>query len=158
MMSDRGRLSGTASDFVQALAPRLGTSFAPLVTLYLDPLIRLLGRPNKVVYKRTDKCLSTIISNCHLPTIVYELRKGLSDDAVTCRRGCAINIERAMSTWDDDIWGEKGLTILEEIIKKTAQDKDIEVRHAAKSLWTLFSSTWPERVEKWVSRLSAPRY
>lgn len=148
MMSDRGKLSATAIDFVQTIAPRLGGSFAPLVTVYLDPLIRLLGRPNKVVQKRVDKCLSTIISHCHLASVVLELKKGLTDDAVTCRRGCASVIQTALEVWDTGVWGEKGILALEEVIRKTAGDKDASVRQIGKALWALFSEYWPERVEE----------
>ena len=130
------------------MAPRLGTNFAPLVSVYMDPIIRLLARPNKVVLKRTDKCLTTILTHCHLTTIVFELRKGLSDEAATCRRGCATAIERALESWEKEIWGEKGVVALEEIIRKIAVDKDAEVRQTAKSIWALFTSQWPERVEE----------
>ena len=148
MKSDRGRLSAAATDAVQVFGPRLGQSFAPLVSLYLDPLIRLSGRPNKVVLKRVDKVISLLISNCHLPSIVTELRKGLSDDAVTCRRGCAVAIVRAVNEWEKETWGEKGTRVLEEAMKSAVTDKDAEVRGTGKILWGLFNARWPERADE----------
>lgn len=148
MLSDRGRLSGAAVELLQTFAPRLGTHFAPLVQVYFDPLIKLFGRPNKVFLKRADKCLSTIISNCHLPTIVIELRKGLSDEAATCRRLCAIGIERALTEWEVETWTEKSLLALEEGLRRMATDKDPEVRQTGKRVWAKYTTAWPERVDE----------
>ncbi|ORX38690.1 clasp N terminal-domain-containing protein [Kockovaella imperatae] len=156
MLSDRGRLSGTATEFVQTFAPRLAHHFAPLVQLYLDPLIKLLGRPNKVVLKRTEKCLSIIISKCHIPSILLELKRGLYDEAATCRRGCSIAIERALHDWPEDgaTWNEKSLEALEQGIKKMATDKDPEVRQTGRRVWARFQDLFPERVEDFSAPLT----
>lgn len=130
------------------MAPRLGAGFAPLVQLYMEPILKLLGRPNKVVLKRTEKCLDLMISHCHLPSLVTELKKGLSDDAATCRRGCAIGIEKAMSTWDKSVWTAKNVVMLEEGVRKMAVDKDPAVRQTGKKVWGVFQDLWPERVEE----------
>jgi hypothetical protein len=148
MLSDRGRLSGVATELLQTLAPRLSAQFAPLVHLYLEPLIKLLGRPNKVFLKRAEKCLSTIISHCHLAAIITELRRGLNDDAATCRRGCAAGIERAMREWEKEVFGEKGAVMLEESLRRMATDKDPEVRGTGKRVWAKFTEVWPERVDE----------
>ena len=151
MTSDRGRLSSVAIDLLQTLAPRLALNFAPLVPLYLDPIIRLLGRPNKVVLKRTDKCLSTMISRCHLPAILYELKRGLNDDAATCRRGCSVAFERALKEWPTEVLHEKALVCLEESVKRMAKDKDLEVRQTGKRVWASFMGSWSERVERYAA-------
>lgn len=148
MLSDRGRLSGVATELLQTLAPRLGQAFQPLVPVFLDPLVKLLARPNKVFLKRADKCLSTIISHCQLVSIVVELRKGLSDDSATCRRGSATGIERAMLEWPFEILGEKGVEKLEDALRKMATDKDAEVRQTSKRIWGKYNELWPERVEE----------
>jgi hypothetical protein len=148
MLSDRGRLSGVAIELLQTLAPRLAISFAPLVTLYLEPLVKLLGRPNKVFLKRAEKCLLTIIAHCHLPSILPELRRGLSDEAATCRRGCAIGVERALREWSKAVIGEKGVVVIEEAVKKMATDKDPEVRATGKRVWARFRDIWQERIEE----------
>lgn len=150
MLSDRGRLSGAAVELLQALAPRLGASFAPLVQIYFDPLIKLFGRPNKVFLKRAERCLVKIIDNCHIATIIIELRKGLNDEAATCRRLSSIGIERALGDggWTREIWSEKSLLALEEGLRKMATDKDPEVRQTGKRVWAKFMDTFPERVDE----------
>ncbi|EIW67432.1 hypothetical protein TREMEDRAFT_74579 [Tremella mesenterica DSM 1558] len=154
MLSDRGRLSGVSTDLLQTLAPRLATAFAPLVTLYLEPLRQLLGRPNKVFLKRAEKCLATVISHCPLPSILPELFRGLADEAATCRRGCASGIERAMTEWDNDLFGGKSLTILEDAVKRMATDKDPEVRQIGKRVWALYTASWPDRADDFSAPLT----
>jgi hypothetical protein len=55
-----------------------------------------------------------------------------------------------MKEWDTGIWGEKGLVVLEEVLRKIAVDRDQEVRATGKRVWKLFCDFWPERVEEWV--------
>ncbi len=148
MLSDRGRLSGVATELLQTLAPRLASSFLPLATLYLEPLVKLFGRPNKVFLKRAEKCLTTIISHCQVSAIVPELKKGLSDESATCRRGCAGGLERVVMEWSREVIGEKGVLVLEEALKKMATDKDPEVRQISKRVWARFNEVWPERVDE----------
>ncbi|WVQ74733.1 hypothetical protein IAR50_004337 [Cryptococcus sp. DSM 104548] len=154
MLSDRGRLSGVATDLLQTFAPRLSTHFKPLTHLYLEPIITLLGRPNKVYLRRTEKCLATIISNCHLPVIVQELRKGLDDNAAACRKGCAVAIDRALQEWPYELWNDKWLKMLEECVRKMGADKDPQVRETGREVLSLFAEAWPERVDDFASPLT----
>ncbi|BEJ10984.1 hypothetical protein CspHIS471_0104060 [Cutaneotrichosporon sp. HIS471] len=154
MMSDRGRLSGVSTDLLQAMAPRLASHFGPLVLLYLPPLIRLLARPNKVFFKRAEKCLSAIILHCPLPTILIHLSHGLDDRSDQCKRASAIGIESAMTQWDSHRWSEKDLDLLELCVRKMATDRDGEVRKTARRVWGLFSELWSERVEDFMTPLT----
>ena len=142
-------MSGVATDLLQTFSPRLAHNFQPLVSLYLEPLVKLLGRPNKVFLKRAEKCLSTIITHCQLVSVMTEVRKGLHDEAATCRRGCANAYERAINEWERVLWGGK-VVVLEEAIRKMATDKDPEVRQIGKRVWGKFGEVWPERVEGYV--------
>ncbi|BEI79912.1 hypothetical protein CcaverHIS002_0104410 [Cutaneotrichosporon cavernicola] len=154
MMSDRGRLSGVSTDLLQAMAPRLASHFGPLVPLYLPPLVRLLARPNKVFFKRAEKCLATIILHCPLPTILIYLSHGLDDRSDQCKRASAIGIESAMIQWDCHRWSEKDLDLLELCVRKMATDRDGEVRKTARRVWGLFSELWSERVEDFMTPLT----
>ncbi|WVW85778.1 hypothetical protein I302_107816 [Kwoniella bestiolae CBS 10118] len=154
MLSDRGRLSGVSTDLLQTFAPRLSTNLKPLVNLYLEPLIQLLGRPNKVFLKRAEKCLLTIITHCQIITILPELRRGLNDNATTCRRGSATGVEKAVKEWSVEIWTEKYLGLLEESVKKMAIDKDPEVRQTGRRVWAMFMDVWPERIDDFSAPLT----
>ncbi|KAK8854943.1 hypothetical protein IAR55_003682 [Kwoniella newhampshirensis] len=154
MLSDRGRLSGVSTDLLQTFAPRLSSNFKPLVNLFLEPLIDLLGRPNKVFLKRAEKCFITIITHCHLFGILPEMKRGLSDNAASCRRGCAIGIERAMKEWGKEIFGKKGAKMLEDCVKKMATDKDPEVRQTGRRVWAKFQEIWAERIDDFSAPLT----
>jgi len=140
-------LSGASTDLLTTLAPRLGLSFQPLVSLYIPTLVRLLARPNKVYLKRAEKCLSTIITHCPLAAIITFLKVGLEDKNDVCRRGTAAGIERAAKEWTREIWGSK-VGELEWSLKKMGADKDAEVRKIGKRVWALYNETWPERVDE----------
>lgn len=148
MMSDRGRLSGVSTDLLQTMAPRLASHFAPLVLVYLPPLVRLLARPNKVYFKRAERCLATIIQHCHLPIILTHLRIGLDDRSDQCKRASGIGIETTLVHWDGPRWHEKDLDVLEDCVRKMATDRDSEVRKTGKRVWAQFCELWPERVEE----------
>ena len=72
----------------------------------------------------------------------------MSDEAATCRRGCAAGFERALVEWQRGVFGEKGVGIVEEALRKVGTDKDPEVRATGKRIWTRFSEVWPERVDE----------
>jgi hypothetical protein len=114
----------------------------------LPPLVRLLARPNKVYLKRAEKCLSTIISNCPLPSIILHLRNGLDDKSDACKRAAATAIVFALERWDAARWHERDLELLELCVRKMASDKDAQVRKTGKEVWGIFQETWPQRVEE----------
>jgi len=114
----------------------------------MEPMLKLLARPNKVFLKRAEKCLATIISHCQLPSLITELRKGLNDEAATCRRGCATGFSKMTIEWDRDVIGEKGVVVLEDSLRKMATDKDSEVRKLGKTVWARYCDVWPERVDE----------
>jgi hypothetical protein len=153
MLSDRGRLSGAATDLLTALAPRLGLHFAPLIPLYLPPVVRLLARPNKIFLKRADKCLSTIITHCPIGTMLPYIGEGTMDKSEACRRASSTGLARACDEWSKETFGLRGVAELENCLRKIAVDKDAEVRKIGKKIWTLYTAIWPERVEEYVFRL-----
>ena len=111
-------------------------------------MVTLLGRPNKVFLKRAEKCLSTIVTHCQLVTILVELRRGLSDDAATCRRGCSAGLLRALEEWPAENFGQKGVQVIEEALRKVGTDKDVEVRAVGKKIYVRYCEVWPERVDE----------
>ncbi|WFD30272.1 very-long-chain enoyl-CoA reductase [Malassezia sp. CBS 17886] len=60
LLSERTKLSGTASDVINSIAPRLGERFAPLLPVFVPPLLQLCARTNKVAIKRAEKSLHLI--------------------------------------------------------------------------------------------------
>lgn len=148
MLSDRGRLSGVATDFLTSMAPRLGSNFSSLIPLYIPPTIRLLARPNKVYLRRAEKCLLTIVAYCPLPSLITLIRVGTQDKNEACRRSCGGALERILREWDRELIGNKGLIELEAAMKRMATEKDAEVRKIGKRMWEDYTAKWPERIEE----------
>jgi hypothetical protein len=148
MLSDRGRLSGVATDFLTSMAPRLGPNFSSLIPLYIPPTIRLLARPNKVYLRRAEKCLLTIVVHCPLPSLITLIRLGTQDKNEACRRSCGGALERILREWDRELIGNKGLVELEAAMKRMATEKDAEVRKIGKRMWENYAAKWPERIEE----------
>lgn len=156
MLSDRGRLSGVATDFLTSMAPRLGPQFSPLIPLYLPPTIRLLARPNKVYLRRAEKCLVTIVTHCPLPSLITLIKSGIDDKNEACRRSCGTALEKIVREWDKELVGAKGVAELEVAMRKMATEKDAEVRKIGKRMWENYTAKWPERIEQYVSCWSRP--
>lgn len=150
MLSDRGRLSGAATDLLATMAPRLALHFAPLALLYLPPIIKLLARPNKVFLRRSEKCLHLIVSHCPVPTIIPLIMDGVQDKNEGCRRACAVAVQEIVNKWEKSAMG-KHMTDIEGAMKRMATDKNPECRKAGKAVWQRYKVVWPERVDRWVA-------
>lgn len=147
MLSDRGRLSGVATDFLTSMAPRLAVHFHPLIPLYLPPTIRLLARPNKVYLRRAEKCVMTILTHCATPGLITLVKVGIEDKNEACRRSCGAALEKILRDWEKEVIGAKGVVELEVAIRRMATEKDAEVRKIGKRMWDVFTAKWPERIE-----------
>jgi hypothetical protein len=129
------------------MAPRLAMHFAPLATLYLPPVIKLLARPNKVFLRRAEKCLLLIVSHCPIAQLVPLVMDGVQDKNEACRRSCSLAVKTIVNDWDKALIGTKGIMEIEAAMRKMATDKDPEVRKAGKAVWEQYKIVWPERVD-----------
>lgn len=148
MLTERGRLSGVAVDFVSTMAPRLAHAFQPLVPLYVPALVRLSARPNKVYLRRAEKTLTTLITHCQCSNIIPCLLAGIEDKSDATRRTSSMGVEKVIDEWSRESIGVKGIVELEMAIRKMATDRDPDTRKAAKRAWEAFESKYPERVDE----------
>jgi hypothetical protein len=146
MLSDRGKLSGVATDFLTSMAPRLASSFIPLISLYVPPLIKLLARPNKVYLRRAEKSLLTIAQYCPHPSFILIVKSGVDDKSDTCRRACGTVLSYVLQEWGMATLGNKGLGEVEDAIKRMATERDAEVRKIAKGMWEVYNERFADRV------------
>ena len=146
MLSDRGKLSGVATDFLTSMAPRLASSFIPLIPLYVPPLIKLLARPNKVYLRRAEKSLHTIAQYCAHPSFILLVKQGVDDKSDTCRRACGGVLAFVLQTWEVGMMGNKGMLEVEDAMRRMATERDAEVRKIAKGMWEVYNELYPDRV------------
>lgn len=146
LLSERTKLSGTAADLLNSVAPRLGDRFESLVNVFVPPLLLSCARTNKVALVRAKKCLLLIAKHCKLISLLPHLREASKDKSITAR---AVSVEVTLmlleSIENKDRIGKR-VTDLETIIKGTATDRDPEVRQWCKKVFELYIDTWPDRV------------
>ncbi|KAK4703699.1 hypothetical protein P7C70_g2521, partial [Phenoliferia sp. Uapishka_3] len=164
MITERTRLSSSTLDLLASIT-RLGSSFAPLLPLYLPALLRLLCRTNKLYISRATSTLLAIISHTHLTEIlkyiVHEW-KGESGKSATFRLGAVEGVlammggeggnEEGMAGGKEGL--ERRLDEIEWVVKSAATDREPKVRAMAKSVWEVYKNVWPERVYNFTAPLT----
>lgn len=152
MATERTRLSATTLDLLASIT-RLGSSFSPLLSLYLPPLLKLLCRTNKLYISRAQSTLSSILTHTHLIDIVKFIVsewKAESGKSTSFRIGAselllAILITIKNGEIEKDV-ADKRIVELEWIIKTGATDREAKVRGEIKKSWEIYKSQWPERI------------
>lgn len=153
MLSERGRLSGTALDLCSNIAHGLGNNFKPLVPIIVPALIDLCRRPNKLVLTRAQTCLMDVICMTHCSDILRHLRTVAKDKSVQLRKVCADATLKAVQKYGVDEIGKR-VEDVEDIIKATGRDAGPDVRKVAKEIYELYSTKWPERLREYVCCLT----
>lgn len=146
LLSERTKLSGTAADLLNSVAPRLGERFESLVQAFTPTLLLICARTNKVALVRAKKCLLLIAKHCKLPCLFPYLRDASKDKSQTVR---IVSIEVTLMLLDSIESKEKiarRIADVELIIRGTATDRDAEARQLCKKLFEVYVDRWPERM------------
>ncbi|KAN0060036.1 hypothetical protein ACQY0O_008009 [Thecaphora frezii] len=146
LLSERTRLSGTAGDLINSVAPRLADRFESLVNVFVPTLLLICARTNKVAVKRAEKSLHLICKHCRLASLVPFLKEAARDKSQGLRAvamGCMLTLlestEKAKLS--------RRILDIEASIKGGATDPNPEVRQISKKAFELYIAIWPERVE-----------
>ncbi|CAO1619585.1 unnamed protein product [Parajaminaea phylloscopi] len=150
LLSERTRLSGTAADVLNSIAPRLAERFEPLVNVYVPPLLQLCARTNKVAYKRAEKCLHLIAKHCRLPNTIPLLREACKDKVAGLRSVAIVNATVLVQCAGRERLARK-VADIETIIHITATDSNSDVRRHSRELFETYVAVWPERVESFTT-------
>ena len=153
LLSERTKLSGTASDVLNSMAPRLGEQFASLLPVFMPPLLQLCSRTNKVALKRAEKSIHLICRHCQLVQTVPYLVHALHDKAPALRVvALGALVELVDASGAERL--QKRVGDIEQVVRKYARDANSEVRAMCRTLYVQFSSHWPERMELFSAQLS----
>ncbi|KAI6121656.1 clasp N terminal-domain-containing protein [Pisolithus sp. B1] len=155
MNSERSRLSGTAVDLVSALAVGLGSSFEPLVSLFVPTLLGLCGRTNRLFTSRAKSCILTIIEHTQLPSILHYLADMATQKSALQRLTAAEAVLACLNCLNPpDLEKEVRACLVEDFIKVTARDASPDVRKASKQIFGAYKTLMPARVENFVNPLT----
>lgn len=146
LLSERTKLSGTAGDLLNSIAPRLGEKFEPLVAVFVPTLLLICARTNKVAVKRAEKSLHFIVKHCRPTTILAYLKEAIKDKGQGLRAVAAGTLVLVLEVTEKEKLARR-VTDVEGCVKSGATDSNSEVRKLAKRLFELYVEIWPERVE-----------
>ncbi|OLY80677.1 Protein stu1 [Smittium mucronatum] len=162
--TERTRLSGATVEFLDALAKNSGLDFQPLSSLFINDLVKLCARTNKVFTVRGVRCLESIFiySRCfeHIPLICEYSSK---DPSKFLRRNVSkvlltiVESDRVKDFSDSKRKDDQGLKPYFDILNTTISllniDADVDVRTNAKSIFYSFSKRFPENRDALISKL-----
>ncbi|KAG1742859.1 clasp N terminal-domain-containing protein [Suillus lakei] len=155
MNSERSRLSGSAIELVNALLDGLGSSFEPLVSLFMPTLLGLCGRTNKVFTSRAKACILAVIENTQLPSILPYLADSLTQKSAFLRLVAAEGVLACLNCFNPpDIEKDTRARLIEDVIKLTARDASGDVRRAGKKIFEAYRALLPDRVESFIAPLT----
>ncbi|KAH7913878.1 clasp N terminal-domain-containing protein [Hygrophoropsis aurantiaca] len=154
--SERSRLSGPAIELVDALATGLGSSFEPLLHVFVPTLLNLFSRTNKVFTTRAKACMLVVIEHTQLPGILPYLVDALSRSKSPSPRLTATECVLACLNCFNppDLEKDSRARLIEDVIRATARDASADVRKASKRVFEAYKALMPSRVDSFVAPLT----
>lgn len=155
MNSERSRLSGSTIELVKALLTGLGSSFEPLVSLFMPTLLGLCGRTNKVFTSRAKACILAAIENTQSTSILPYLADSLTQKSVSLRVVAAEGVLACLNCFNPpDIEKDTRARLIEDVIKLTARDASADVRRVGKLIFEAYKALLPDRVDSFIAPLT----
>ncbi|ORZ23438.1 clasp N-terminal domain-containing protein [Absidia repens] len=160
LTSERTRLSGTASDLLQALSQAMKRKYEIIHELFMPTLIRLFSRSNKVHVRNTLTCFKTIVENSKVPRTTHRLclilKNNNSDTKNTTSTGNiskstryhvteCLNAVIQVNATNDLL---RYVADIEAAIRNTAMDSAPEVRSSIRMCYKLYCEKIPDRASK----------
>ncbi|RUO96992.1 clasp N terminal-domain-containing protein [Jimgerdemannia flammicorona] len=154
LITERTRLSGTATELIESLALVLGRNLEALSDLFLPTLIKLCGRTNKVMVTRGLKAIVAIITQSRVPRAIPKFcepliqvdpNKGLRAVMAECLL-TSIKVNEVKDL-------EPYLGEIEKVIKGGAMDSAPEVREIVRKINEVYKLKFEERWASFVENL-----
>ncbi|KAJ9478702.1 CLASP_N domain-containing protein [Pseudozyma hubeiensis] len=153
LLSERTKLSGTAGDLLNSIAPRMAERFEPLVGMFVPTLLLICARTNKIAVKRAEKSLHFIVRHCRAPGVVGYLKEAVRDKSQGLRAVAVGTLVLVLECTEKERLARR-VGDIEGCIKSGATDSHAEVRQLTKRLFELYVSVWPERVEQFTKPMT----
>ncbi|EIW62822.1 uncharacterized protein TRAVEDRAFT_34135 [Trametes versicolor FP-101664 SS1] len=154
LISERTRLSGTATDFISAAVSALDRSFEPLLPQYFPTLLTVCTRANKVFVNRGKGCIHAVIEYTQSPAILHYLVEAVKDKSVSLRLAASEAVMLCLNTFNPpDLEKEARAKDIEAIIRATAVDANADVRKVSRKIFDAYKILLPGRVQRCVPSL-----
>ncbi|KAI8343362.1 clasp N-terminal domain-containing protein [Chlamydoabsidia padenii] len=155
LTSERTRLSGTASDLLQALSQAMQRKYEIIHELFMPTLIQLFSRSNKVHVRNTLTCFKTIVENSKVPRTTHRLcmilKKSNSDNNNNISKATRYHVTECLNKVIQVNATHDLLHYVNDIqsaIENTAMDPAPEVRSSIRTCYKLFCEKMPEQAAR----------
>lgn len=149
MNSERTRLSLIPLEFFSTLAPVMGGEFEQLLPLFMQPLLTLCTRTNKVVLNRSRACIFSIIESSQSASLLTYFLQNIKDKSNTLKTVASEGTLACLNSCNPpDLEREPRAIEIEAIIRATARDAHADVRKVSRKLFESYKILLPSRVAK----------
>ncbi|CAG8567425.1 7189_t:CDS:2 [Acaulospora colombiana] len=152
MLTERTRLSGTATEFVEELARILGSKFESLSEMYVPAILKLCTRANKIFVSRAQKCMISIIRCCQLPSLLPKLKESMQGQSKTLRT-CVAEFVLTIIEVNDVGNLNNYISDLEWLIREGAIDSTPAVRSTMKKTFEIYKTKFDLRLGDFIATL-----
>nr|CAG8447584.1 15092_t:CDS:2 [Entrophospora candida] len=143
ILTERTKLSGTATELVEEISKSLGPNFDSLAELFVPDILKLCNRTNKLFGTRAYKCLETIIKVSKLSSLIPKFREAMQSQSKLLKTNVA---KLTLTILEEDVTGlENHIVDLEWIIHLGVIDSTLEVRTASKKSFEVYKSRFGSR-------------
>ena len=146
-MTERTKLSGTATELIEEMAKALGLRFDALSEIFVPSIIKLCMRTKKTSLVRAQKCMNTIIRKCHLPNLISKFKEALQHQSKALRN-CAAEWIRISLEANEIGDLNNYIADIEWAIRQCASDSSADVRTISKQIFEIYKSKFDLRLDK----------
>lgn len=149
MLSERSKLCGTGCEVVEELASGLGAEFEKLNDIFLNPLLKLCTRTNRVMVQRATKTLHQIIKSTNPIKIIPRfVDAATSSQSKSLRVIVAAALKMILETCHVHSVTMEIVEDIEKIIRAGLTDAESAVRESSRASYHLYCEMFAERVQE----------
>ncbi|CAG8441050.1 6958_t:CDS:2 [Diversispora eburnea] len=152
ILTERTRLSGTATELIEEFGKILGPKFEIISDMFVPAILKLCTRTNKIFINRARKCMSTIIRDCQIPSLITKFKESMQGQSKTLRTSAA---EFTLTSIEVSDVGNLNnyISDLEWIIREGAVDSTPAVRSVTKKIFEVYKIKFDLRLDDFVNTL-----
>ncbi|KAF8173435.1 hypothetical protein BJ912DRAFT_1024868 [Pholiota molesta] len=151
MNSERTRLCLIPLELLSTLASVMGGEFEQLLPLFMQPLLTICARTNKVIINRARACIFSIIEYTQSAVLLTYFLQNIKDKSATLK---VVAVEGTLACLNScnppDIEKEPRALEIEAIIRASARDANADVRKISRKMFESYRILFPSRVLKYL--------
>ncbi|KAF6144341.1 hypothetical protein GIB67_024568 [Kingdonia uniflora] len=128
------------------LSKELLGDFEACAEMFIPVLFKLVVITVLVIAESADNCIKTMLRNCKVARVLPRIADSAKNDrSAILRARCCEYALLILEYWADAPEIQRSADLYEDLIKCCVGDAMSEVRSTARTLYRMFTRTWPER-------------